>query len=64
MYEKMASHPSDVNYLDTVLLKHIMGDLTAITCRKVKCENNEVEENQKGKYKSESQRKTRNGLRK
>ncbi|CAB4006278.1 Hypothetical predicted protein [Paramuricea clavata] len=55
LYEKMASHPSDVNYLDTVLLKHIVGDLTAITCRKVKCEDNEVEKNQKDKRDSEKE---------
>ena len=47
-YETLASHPSDVNYIDTVLLKHIVGDLTAITCRKVKCEE-EQDETEKGK---------------
>lgn len=51
-YEKMASHPSDVNYLDNVILKHIVGDLTAITCRKVNCEVNfeKEEKKSKGKY--------------
>ena len=50
-YEKMASHPSDVNYLDSVILKHIVGDLTAINCRKVNCEIREKEEKKsKGKY--------------
>ena len=50
LYEKMASHPSDVNYMSSVLLKHIVGDLTAITCRKVDCEHLEKKEkNTKGK---------------
>jgi hypothetical protein len=49
-YEKLASHPNDVNFLDGVITEHIVKDLTAITCRRVNCENNEVEKNPKGKY--------------
>ena len=49
IYERMASHPSDVNFLDDVNMKHIAKDLTAITCRRVICENfNAVEKNKKG----------------
>ena len=47
-FEKLASHPNDVNYLDTVKLKNIVGDLTAITCRKVNCPNHEA--GKKGEY--------------
>lgn len=47
-YEMLASHPNDVNYLDDLELKHIMGDLTAITCRKVNCKDNKLKEKDKG----------------
>ncbi|XP_028415540.1 collagen alpha-1(XII) chain-like [Dendronephthya gigantea] len=57
-YETLASHPSDVNYIDSVKLKHIVGDLTAITCRKVNCEE-EKDETQKGKT-TKSQQKIKN----
>ena len=48
-YEKLASHPNDVNYLDEVILKNVVGDLTAIYCRKVSCETEKIKENTKGK---------------
>lgn len=38
-YEKVALYPSDVNFIDTVVLKHVVADLTAISCRKVSCES-------------------------
>ena len=49
IYEKMASHPNDVNFLSDVNMNHIAKDLTAINCRRVICENDASEKNKKGK---------------
>lgn len=38
-YEELASHPSDVSYLHSVELKHVVGDLASTSCRVVNCQD-------------------------